>query len=222
MKRFLKNTLLFVVLNTLFCVYPTHTTRTSSPFIVSFQNSKGAIIPIYYKGYRVNPGPASVLPEDGLPFLFYVFISKEVTPCKLHENDVVCLQCSQQDACALYELKLSIDRSDEGDIKEYKWQIKKLPQQKIPSRLPENALLILFDPAFIKELYDDETAHAPGSIMLPTIYFNRDNEAAFNKAVLAATMAALDIEPFNKREYSISSPSSTLKNATVVVPTAGF
>lgn len=200
--------------------------RSPVPYIISYRlpnnaSANNAVVPIYYKGFRVNPGidneGASVLPEPGVPLLFHVVFAKQVVPCESH-NNVMCWECPDKKTCALYELKLSINRSDEGDIKDYHWDIKPFPQDKIPKRLPENALLVLFDPTFIDELSDDPTTHAPGSIMLPMINFRDNDKNRFEDAVVFAAMAALDIDHFNRREYT----RKVNKNTMVIIPTEGY
>lgn len=192
----------------------THSIEIQFPQLTS---SLSLELPAYYKGHVKNLTRWSLLP-GGQPCSILIAESIEF---KNKGNTIHYLKRNPDMPCLWFDLTLRTieDDSDPKNIKSwYVWDIEERNPESLPTRIPEQTLIILANPHFIEGLVPSTTPAGSVDISLPLIKFKQSvNEQEFHDSMLSIVMgSAMDLNAIHSKIY----PAQEICKECVIVSVA--
>jgi hypothetical protein len=121
----------------------------------------------HYKGSIIDlKDGIDFLVEDGLIDSFCLIITAE--PPTLSQEIISHLERSPQAACLWYDISWAKDGTKTI------WATKERDSQDQPTRIPENAIIVYYDPEFIEKIEDKVPQESSTIIHLPTIFLKKN------------------------------------------------
>lgn len=147
---------------------------------------------IYYNGNHIACQQGTFVVTDKKKETFFIIITHLEIPTA---NTIARLVVPKNKPYILYALQRVPVTSSAPDAFEETWEIT-TQEGKGPWAVPEDALVIIMDPACVKTVSQKPWSKEGISILLPTIILhkNADKTDAYNRSLLAN----LDIKPFHK------------------------
>lgn len=174
-------------------------------------------LPAYYKGYKIDlrEGRAE-LPECGESQTFSVIFTENVDFCS-KGNTVRCLKRAAGQPYSWYDLTLAFqtEKHDDEDKRVYTWTVEKRKAHEVSDRIPEHALVVLTNPAFIENLKSEKAIPGTLDVVLPTFVFkeNIDPEKFHDTVTNVLIGPALDLDAF----HSKNKPACVAQQGSAVI-----
>ena len=175
--------------------------------------TSAAGLALYYKGYKVDLNELwAILPEYESPLTFSLIITQEIPNCKSHGNTIRCLKLKDDQKFLWFNLTLSLCDTDKEQ--KYSWTIEKKNQEEVPSRIPENGIVVLINPDYIDNLVSEPAITNTATIQLPAIKIKSTiSNDELHESLIASMMAALDLDTIHTKDrpvYKIRKDNSVI------------
>lgn len=173
----------------------TSLSQDEAPYVITLKNpfeyKKSFGWRMYYKGIKVTQHEGTfqfIGPKN--PEEFHIVVAHIKTPDSpvIKELEVPC-----NVPYKYYHLKR---KNDLNDTHNFRWIVYETSGNEGLS-IPENALIIFLDPAYIKELFNTTWKKNSNLIILPTIGLTKD--PLLEEASIKSVLAALDTDPFHRK-----------------------
>lgn len=186
----------------------------------------------YYRGYKIDLHEGwGLLPEVNCTnvcdysfdadcnqydnvFDYHLLIANKVEPVFGSEsNAVLYWKHNPKEPCMWYHMALTIHPGNDETEPDYSWDINRYEQEEIPTRLPENTLIILLNPEMIAYVADKNHSHTPGIITLPTIVFRSSTkQETWAHELDESSLCAMDLEALHSKKSPLA---ASIKRAAV-------
>lgn len=184
----------FGILVTPVCVEAqTYIVRVKLPEQLGMKEAPG--LKAFYKGCPIDLDKCcAILPENENILTISVLIIQDDIDFHGSNNSIRYLKRPQDKQCKWYDLTISYERLADCEEDIYRWYVKERTSEEVPTRIPDNTIIMFFDPELVEVLTPEPELLKHGVISMPLITFKRDiKPEVFEDALLYSTLASLDL-----------------------------
>ena len=160
-------------------------------------------LPGYYKGCEIDIHEGRTeLPECYESQTFSIIFTENID-FSAKGNTVRYLKRIEGQSYSWYDLTLSYstEKHDGEDKRVYSWTVEKRKENDVPQRIPDHALVILTNPAFVEALTTEPTIPGSVDVILPTIVFKQNLDSDLFQDTINQIMLGpvLDLDAIHKK-----------------------